>query len=231
MEDVKAHAQVYQDKASREAQNAEMLIQCLKASISRTVYNKVYLQMDKDTIYRKNTFEAIQDGVCFLKTIIDNYHSNTRSLAKQIRKQLATLNCYIKNIAKGDVMKLCEHTRELMYELNAAGETTNVLLANLIEALKEALDRYFQRWLSNQVDLWSMRKLDWKQDGSDLMEEAEIYYQEAINAHRWGRKAYRQDVQYAFKATNSETETEVEKEKPLVSSYEEILKALTAQLQ
>jgi len=65
-------------------------------------------------------------------------------------------------------MKLCEHTRELMYELNAAGETTNDLLAN-------------QRWLSNQVDLWSVRKLDWKQDGSDLMEEAEIYYQEAIN--------------------------------------------------
>jgi hypothetical protein len=183
MEDVKACAQVYQDKASREAQNAEMLIQCLKASISRTVYNKVYLQMDKYTIYRKNTFEPIQDGVCFLKTIIDNYHSNTISSTKQIRKQLTTLNYYMKNIAKGDVMKLCEHTRELMYELNAAGETTNDLLANLIEALKEAPDN-FQRWLSNQVDLWSMRKLDWKQDGSDLMEDAEIYYQETINTHR-----------------------------------------------
>ncbi len=81
----------------------------------------------------------------------------------------------MKNIAKGDVMKLCEHTRELMYELNAAGETTNDLLAN-------------QRWLSNQVDLWSMRKLDWKQDGSDLMEEAEIYYQEAINT-QMGKKS------------------------------------------
>jgi hypothetical protein len=38
-------------------------------------------------------------------------------------------------------------------------------------------------------------------------------------------------VQYAFKATNSETETEEEKEKPLVGSYEEMLKALTVQLQ
>jgi hypothetical protein len=37
----------------------------------------------------------------------------------------------------------------------------NDLLANLIEALKEAPDSNFQRWLSNQVDLWSMRKLDW----------------------------------------------------------------------
>ncbi len=63
MEEVQAHAQAYQDKASREAQNAEVLIQCLKASISRTVYRKVYLQMDKYTIYRKNTFEPIQDGM------------------------------------------------------------------------------------------------------------------------------------------------------------------------
>ncbi len=61
--------------------------------------------------------------------------------------------------AKGDVKKLCQHTRELLYELDAAGEVTNDLLANLIEALKEAPDSNFQRWLSNQVDLWSMRKL------------------------------------------------------------------------
>jgi hypothetical protein len=152
MEEVRALVQAYQDRSSREAQNAEMLIQCLKAPISKTVYNKVYLQMDKYTIYRKNTCKPIQDGVCFLKTIIDNY-LNTRSLTKLIRKQLATLNYYMKNVAKQDVMKLCEHTRELMYELNAAGETTNDLLADLMEALKEAPDNNFQRWLSNQVDL------------------------------------------------------------------------------
>jgi hypothetical protein len=231
MEEVRAHAQKYQDKSSREAQNSEMLIQCLKASITRTVYNKVYLQMSKYIIYRKRTMEPIEDGVCFLKTIIDNYHSNTRSSTKQIRKQLAQLHYYMKNVAKGDVTKLCEHTRELTYELNAAGETTNDLLANLIEALKEAPDSNFQRWLGNQVDLWSMRKIDWKEDGSDLMEDAEIYYQEAINTHKWGRRANRQEVQYAFKVVDSETETEGEKDKPKEESYEETIKALTAQLQ
>jgi hypothetical protein len=113
MEEVRAHAQKYQDRSSREAQNSEMLIQCLKASITRTVYNKVYLQMSKYIIYRKRTMEPIEDGVCFLKTIIDKYHSNTRSSTKQIRKQLAQLHYYMKNVAKGDVAKLCEHTREL----------------------------------------------------------------------------------------------------------------------
>ncbi len=143
MEEVRAHAQVYQDRSLREAQNSEMLIQCLKASVSRAVYNKVYLQRERYTIYRKNTNEPVQDGVCFLKTIIDNYHSNTRSMTKQIRKQLASLNLYMRNVAKGDVKKLCQHTRELLYELDAAGEVTNDLLANLIEALKEAPDSNF----------------------------------------------------------------------------------------
>jgi hypothetical protein len=174
MEEVRARAQAYQDRSTREAQHSEMLIQCLKASITRTVYNKVYLQREKYIILRRNTMEQVEDGVCFPKTIIDNYHSNTRSSTKQIRKQLATLNHYMRTVAKGDVSKLCEHTRELMYELTAAGETTNDLLANLIEALKEAPDSNFQRWLSNQVDLWSTRKLGWNQDGSDLMDEAEM---------------------------------------------------------
>ncbi len=48
---------------------------------------------------------------------------------------------------RGDVKKLCQHTRELLYELDAAGEVTNDLLANLIEALKEALIR-IKRYLS-----------------------------------------------------------------------------------
>jgi len=226
MEEVREHAQVYQDRAARDAQNAEMLIQCLKASISRKVYNKVYLQKEKYTITRRNTHEVVEDGVCFLKTIIDNYYSNTRSSTKQIRKQLAQLNYYMRNVAKGDVSRLCEHTRELIYELNAAGETTNDLLANLIEALKEAPDVNFQRWLSNQVDLWSMRKLDWKQDGSDLMDEAEVYYQEAINTHRWGKKTHKQDVVYAFKTEESESEVE----KQPSNSYEDTIKALAAQM-
>jgi hypothetical protein len=182
-------------------------------------------------ILRKNTNELVEDGVCFLKTIIDNYHSNTRSSTKQIRKQLATLNYYMRNVAKGDVTKLCQHTRELMFKLNAAGETTNDLLSNLIEALKEAPDNNFQRWLSNQVDLWSMRKLDWKQDGSDLMEEAEVYYQEAINTHKWGKRTHKPDVHYAFKSTTSEDEgTEVEKEDDKSKKYQDDIKALTAQL-
>jgi hypothetical protein len=118
-----------------------------------------------------------------------------------------------------------------MFELNAADETKNDLLANLIEALKEAPDSNFQRWLSNQVDLLSMRKLDCKQDGSDLMEEAEIYYQGAINTHKWGRKTYKSDVHYAFKSTTSEDElSDIYRTVDESKKYQDEIKALTAQL-
>jgi len=49
----------------------------------------------------------------------------------------------MKNIAKGDVTKLCQHTRELMFELNAAGETTNdaVLVVRMSPSLQRSQDK------------------------------------------------------------------------------------------
>jgi hypothetical protein len=63
------------------------------------------------------------------------------------------------------------------------------------------------------------------------MDEAEMYYKEAINTHKWGRKSYRPDVHYAFKSTTSDDEwTEVQKEKDESKMYKDEIKALTAKL-
>jgi hypothetical protein len=48
------------------------------------------------------------------------------------------------------------------------------LITNLLTAMQKAPDTNFQRWLSNQIDLWSVRKKDWKEDGSDLMKQSFI---------------------------------------------------------
>jgi hypothetical protein len=53
MEDVRKHAQVYQNEARRGAQNAEQLLLCLQASISRSVYNRVHQLERKYTITRE----------------------------------------------------------------------------------------------------------------------------------------------------------------------------------
>jgi hypothetical protein len=186
MSEVRKHAQIHQNEARRGAQ-MQSNCTCLQASISRTVYNRIHQLEKKYTITREPEKEDILDGVCYLKVIIDCYHVNTRSSTAQIRKRLAQLPSYMKQVAKGDVQQLCIHTRNLMDQLQAAGETTMDLLTNLMEALKLAPNTDFQRWLKTRIDMWSTKQIDWKPDGSDLMEEAEGYYIE-LKALKHGHK-------------------------------------------
>jgi hypothetical protein len=106
-------------------------------------------------------------------------------------------------MAKGDVQQLCTYTRTLLEQLNAVGETTMDLLSNLMEALKLAPNADFQRWLKTRIDMWSTKQIDWKNDGSDLMEEAEQYYQELKTTRAWDTRG-KQSVTYALEAIQSE---------------------------
>ncbi len=67
-----------------------------------------------------------------MKVIIDSYYANTRTTTVEIRKQLANLPFYMQNVARGDVTQLCQHARTLNAELEAAGEKTLDLVANLL---------------------------------------------------------------------------------------------------
>jgi hypothetical protein len=200
IDEVRRHAQIYQNEARRGAQNAEQLLLCLQASISRSVYNRVHQLEKKYTITREPEKEEIWDGVCYLKFLIDCYHVNTRSSTAQIWKRLSQLPAYMRNVAKGGVQQLCIHTRSLLDQLNAAGETTMDLLANLMEALKLAPNNDFQRWLKMRIDMWSTKQIDWKQDGSDLMEEAEQYYQELKMTRAWDTKG-KHPITYVLSTT------------------------------
>jgi hypothetical protein len=66
----------------------------------------------------------------------------------------------MREVAGGDVSKLCQHTRELLDKLYAAGETTTDLLPNLLVALALAPNEEFQLWLKTHKVLWSNKKLD-----------------------------------------------------------------------
>ena len=186
--EVRAHAQAYQNEGRKKAQNAVMLMQCLKASITKTVYSRISHLESKWTITRESDKWRIFDGVCYLKTIIDCYHVNTRSSTAEIRTKLAQLHLYMKYTAKGDVVQLCVHTRDLLARLRATGEDTKDLLTNLIAALRQSSNQDFLRWLNLRVDMWSTKQIDWQPDGSDLMQEAEGYYQELKAQRLWSKK-------------------------------------------
>jgi hypothetical protein len=56
----------------------------------------------------------------------------------------------MKTAARGDVTRLCEQTRKLNAELEASGEKTLDLVANVLDALEKALNPVFQRWLREE---------------------------------------------------------------------------------
>jgi len=57
----------------------------------------------------------------------------------------------MREAARGDVSKLCQHTRELLNKLYATRETTTVLLANLLGALASAPNGEFHLWLQRPM--------------------------------------------------------------------------------
>jgi hypothetical protein len=127
MEKVKQAAMEFQIEAQRKAQNSRMLFYCIISSVSSSVMDKLTLKRHLFTLEVRG--KLVQDGVCMLKVLIDSYYASTRFTIIEIRKQLATLPTYMQVIAKGDVTKLCEHTRKLNAELETSGERTLDLVA------------------------------------------------------------------------------------------------------
>ncbi len=103
----------------------------------------------KWTITRESDKRTVFDGVCYLKTIIDHYHVNTRSSAAEVRTKLAQLHLYMRHTAKGDVVQLCVYTRDLLEKLRAAGCEHTRILGALIEHPQGNLEEIQQKTLQS----------------------------------------------------------------------------------
>jgi hypothetical protein len=126
-------------------------------------------------------------------------------------------------IAKGDVTKLCEHIRKLNAELEASGERTLDLVANLLAALEKTHNPVFQRWLEGRRNMWALKRIEWKEDGSDLMDEAEAFYLNLREGKPWKKTHDERNRAYALKASDASVTTDS-------SLHVEVLKELTEEL-
>jgi len=160
-----------------------MIFCCITASITPQVMDKILLKSSHYTLDIRG--KQIQDGILLLKVLIDSYYASTRTTTINLRRQLSNLPYYMKNIAKGDVSKLCQHTRSVHAELEAVGEKTYDLVSNLLAALEEAPNEKFKRWLEAKQNQFIMREKNWKEDGSDLMDEAETFFLNLKNNRSW----------------------------------------------
>jgi len=224
---VREAAQQIQDEGQRKAQNSRMMFYCFVASITQEVMDKVILKKNLYTLQARG--KSVQDGICFLKVIIDSYYANTRTTTVEIRKQLANLPAYMQNVARGDVTKLCQHARTLNAELEAAGEKTLDLVANLLAGLEKAPDVNFQRWLANKRDRWVMKEIDWREDGTDLMDDAESFYLNLKNSKVWGHKPSKESI-HALQATAETDESPTSAHTEAINTLASELRAFTAQM-
>ncbi len=213
-EQVKSAAQENQQEAQRKAQNSRMIFYCITASIAPHVMDKIILKAPQYTLQIRG--KQIQDGVLLLKLLIDSYYASTRTTTINLRRQLSNLPYYMKHVAKGDVSKLCQHTRSVHAELEAAGEKTYDLVSNLLAALEEAPNEKFKRWLEAKQNQFIMREKNWKEDGSDLMDEAETFFLNLKNNKTWWPKHDSEQL-YALGAThiqNDTSDTDEDESKP-----------------
>jgi hypothetical protein len=224
---VREAAQQIQDEGQRRAQNSRMMFYCFVASITQEVMDKVILKKNLYTLQARG--KSVEDGICFLKVIIDSYYANTRTTTMEIRKQLANLPTYMQNVARGDVTKLCQHARMLNAELEAAGEKTLDLVANLLAGLERTPDVNFQRWLANKRDRWVMKEIDWREDGTDLMDEAESFYLNLKNSKAWGQRSNKESA-YALQATAEDEDSKPSAHTEAINTLTNELRAFTAQM-
>jgi hypothetical protein len=201
MDTVKKAAQEFQNEAQKKAQNSRMLFYCITASISQSVMDKLSLKTHLFTLQVRN--KPIQDGVCMLKVLIDSYYACTRFATIEIRKQLANLRIYLQIVAKGDVTRLCERTRKLNAALEPSGEKTLDLVANILAALEKAPSPVFQRWLEGRKNMWALKQIEWKEDASDLMDEAESFYLNLREGRSWKKPHDDRARAYALKASDA----------------------------
>jgi hypothetical protein len=207
MDKVKKAAQEFQDEAQRKAQNSRMLFYCITASISQSVMDKLSLKTHHlFTLQVRN--KPVQDGVCMLKVLIDSYYASTRFTTIEIRKQLANLPTYLQTVAKGDVTRLCVQTRKLNAELEASGEKTLDLVANVLAAFERAPNPVFQRWLEGRKNMWALKQTEWKEDASDLMDEAESFYLNLREGRSWKKPHDDRARAYALKASDVSTSSD-----------------------
>ncbi len=71
-------------------------------------------------------------------------------------------------------------------------------MANLLAALETALNPVFQCWLEGRKNSWALRQIEWKDDGTDLTDEAEAFFLNVRENKSWKKHHSNENIVNAF---------------------------------
>ncbi|HSN66235.1 MAG TPA: hypothetical protein VLS94_06315, partial [Fusibacter sp.] len=171
MQQIYDHVITYISDEVRAAQDSYLLYMCLMKSLSKVGKNKVTLHKRDYTVHENG--RMFFSGVLLLKVIIRESRVDTRSTVRHIRSKLNSLPSYLASINQ-DIPAFNHYVLGLLEQLNARGETTHDLLANLFTTFKSVTDRRFVNYIN-------YREMAYDQgediDSLQLMHDAQTGYQ------------------------------------------------------
>jgi hypothetical protein len=175
LEQVRAHAATYIHRQVRAAQDSMQLYQCLANSLTKEGTAKVMLRKEEYTV------RGILSGTCLLKVIISASYIDTNATTTFIRGRLSSLDTYMKSV-DSDIEKFNQYVKSQLDSLNARGQTTQDLLANLFKGYEEASDNTFRAYISKKQDDYH----DGVEIASDhLMQLALNKYRTLVEGGKW----------------------------------------------
>jgi hypothetical protein len=184
------HVETYSGQQGRQAQDSKMLYECIMASLSVKGRNKI-------NVFRKDyTVDNQVSGTALLKVIIRESHIDTRGSVRHIRANLSSLPTYLATV-NYDIIKFNQYVREQLDALNARGETTQDLLANLFQTYKTCKDKDFVMYIKGKEDEYD--------DGEDidefqLMARAQNKYKVMVESKSWAAPSKEEEKIVALEA-------------------------------
>ena len=117
--DVHNQAQQWLGQPTRNAQNSQMMYECLSNSLTKAAFDKVSAEADSYTYTMGD--QQYEDGPSFLKCIISETEVDTRATTSLVRYNLSTLDKYMVTV-KYDIIAFNEYVKDQRKVLVSRGE-------------------------------------------------------------------------------------------------------------
>jgi hypothetical protein len=179
LENIQAHAQIYEAAQGRDAQNASQMYDFLESSLTDEAKLMVLSDYSDYTIMTGGM--QIGNGPCFLKVIIRNTTVDTRSTVFHIRENLNHLEGKMLEVSY-DIEAFNIYVTGQVEQLAARGESSSDLLINLFAAFMVVPDKKFVEYIEKQKD-----KFDEGEDVTTkkLMQVALTKYKDRKRSDTW----------------------------------------------
>ena len=208
MDQIRDHEETYIATPSRNAQDSNLLYECIMNSISLECKAKL-------TIWKREyRCQQLPSGNLLLKVLIRECHLDTNATIGGIRNRLSKLDTYLP-IVGYNITKFNMYVKNLVDQLRARGEFTNDLLINLFKGYLSATDKSFTAYID--------KKLETYEEGQDmsadqLMLWARNEYDLLLDKGTWNAPTEQEEKIIALQAQVKEMEKKLSEKKPQSSS-------------